>query len=425
MREPMSHFGLLCPPVAGHLNPMGSLGLELQSRGHRATFLTVPDAKASVEAVRLGVRLVGEDEYPLGEIGRITQQLGQLSGRAAHRFTTQQLKRGEQMWFRELPNAVREEKVDALIVDEITRAGGSVADKLGLPFVTVSNAIVMVQDSCVPPWITSWRYGGWWWSRVRNQFGYAVLNRVTKPIIEIVNEYRTRWNLPRFSLLDECNSTLAHISQQPIEFDFQRTATPRCLHYTGLLNHPEGRPAIAIPWEKLTDRPLVYSSMGTLQNWQVEIFHCIAEACSSLDVQLVLSLGGSRLDLPLLPGAPLAVQRAPQLELLKRASLTITHAGLNTTLESLSHGLPLVAIPITNDQPAVGARIQWAGVGVVVPLGRLNAARLRSAILRVLNGASFRNRAREFGAVIRQAGGVSRAADIVEQVLSTGDPVPA
>lgn len=60
--------------------------------------------------------------------------------------------------------------------------------------------------------------------------------------------------------------------------------------------------------------------------------------------------------LPELPGNPIVVNYAPQLELLKIADLTITHAGVNTTLESLSNGVPLVAIPITNDQPGVAAR---------------------------------------------------------------------
>ncbi|MGA7216366.1 MAG: hypothetical protein WBX20_19355, partial [Terrimicrobiaceae bacterium] len=37
-------------------------------------------------------------------------------------------------------------------------------------------------------------------------------------------------------------------------------------------------------------------------------------------------------------GSPIVVPFAPQLELLRRAALTITHAGLNTALESLNQG---------------------------------------------------------------------------------------
>ena len=59
-----------------------------------------------------------------------------------------------------------------------------------------------------------------------------------------------------------------------------------------------------------------------------------------------------------------------QLEILQKATLTITHAGMNTTLECLSNAVPMVAIPIANDQPGVAARIAWTGAGAAIPLKR-------------------------------------------------------
>lgn len=112
----------------------------------------------------------------------------------------------------------------------------------------------------------------------------------------------------------------------------------------------------------------------------------------------------------------------PQLELLSRTTLTITHAGLNTTLESLSNGVPMVAIPIANDQPGVAARIAWTGTGEVVPLKRLSVSRLRSAIEQVFAEDSYQRSALRLKEAINQAGGVERAADIVEQVIATGKP---
>ena len=119
------------------------------------------------------------------------------------------------------------------------------------------------------------------------------------------------------------------------------------------------------------------------------------------------------------------VRSAPQLELLDRAALTITHAGLNTTLESLARGVPLVAIPITNDQPGVAARIAWTGSGLVVPAGLAEPARLRRAVDRVLDEPCFRRDAGLLRDAIACAGGVGRASALVERVLETGEPVPA
>ena len=80
-------------------------------------------------------------------------------------------------------------------------------------------------------------------------------------------------------------------------------------------------------------------------------------------MQLVISLGGG-LDperLGILNGDPLVVRYAPQLEIVERAAAVITHAGLNTTLESLAEGMPLVCISLGNDQPGVAARVDGQG----------------------------------------------------------------
>jgi len=107
----------------------------------------------------------------------------------------------------------------------------------------------------------------------------------------------------------------------------------------------------------------------------------IAEACSGLDLQLVISLGGGQDPALLgdLPGDPVVVGYAPQLELIRRSALTISHGGLNTVLESLAQGVPMVVLPVAYDQPGVGARVEWSGVGRSIPIGGLTVDRLHDA----------------------------------------------
>jgi zeaxanthin glucosyltransferase len=96
--------------------------------------------------------------------------------------------------------------------------------------------------------------------------------------------------------------------------------------------------------------------MGTLLNGRADVFRTIIAAVAKhKDLQLMLSVG-DQIDpkqIGLAPGNAIIVNRAPQLELLKFASLCITHAGLNTVLESLAQGVPQVAIPVAYDQPAL------------------------------------------------------------------------
>jgi zeaxanthin glucosyltransferase len=244
---------------------------------------------------------------------------------------------------------------------------------------------------------------------------------------EVIAEYRKEWKLPLHSHPNDAYSKLAQISQQPAEFEFPRQNLPPHFHFTGPYHNPATRKPVPFPFEQLTGQPLIYASMGTIQNRLLEVFQIIASACERLDAQLVISIGGSATpeSLPPLPGNPIVVGYAPQLELLQKATLTITHAGMNTTLESLTNGVPMVVIPVANDRPGVAARIAWTGVGEVVSLKELSIPKLRSAIEKVLTQKCYKQRAIEMQGAIGRSGGTKRAADIIEQAVLTGKPVLA
>lgn len=423
----MTHFGIICPAATGHLNPMTALGRELQRRGHRVTLIGVLDAQPKTSAAGLDFQAIAETESPPGTMARSFAQLGKLSGLAALRYTVSLFQESTALLLRDAPKAIKEAGVEALLVDQTTSAGGTIAEFLDIPFITICNALVLNQDDGVPPYFTSWSYNPAWWVRLRNRAGYYLYRRIIQPIRSVIDEYRRQWKLPPYSSPNDLYSKLAIISQQPVEFEFPRHDLPPWFHFTGPLHDATGRQKVDFPFEKLNGKPLIYASMGTLQNRSSEIFRCIAQACIGLDTQLVISLGGgsSSESLQNLAGEPLVVEYAPQLELLKKASLTITHAGPNTVLESLSNGVPMVAIPITNDQPGTGARLAWTGAGEVVLLSGLSVSRLRTAIERVLSQDSYKQNAARLQQAIHRSGGVSRAADIVEQAISTGKPVLA
>jgi MGT family glycosyltransferase len=177
---------------------------------------------------------------------------------------------------------------------------------------------------------------------------------------------------------------------------------------------------VDFPWEQLTGEPLIYASMGTLMNGLADIYRTIIAATAQWKgVQLVLSIG-DQLDLEQigpLPSNTILVQRAPQLELLRRASVCITHAGLNTVLESLAQGVPQIAIPVTVDQPGVAARIAEKKTGQFVPLKELNVSRLSLLLDHVLNDPIYRDNARYIQAEIAETDGLSKAADLLERAF--------
>jgi MGT family glycosyltransferase len=215
-----------------------------------------------------------------------------------------------------------------------------------------------------------------------------------------------------------------------VELDFPRHRLSSCCHYIGSL--AAARPdTVDFPWEKLDGRPLIYVSLGTLPGTEnLSAYRKITEACAGIEAQLVLGLGKWRThsgtvadELGQLPGDPILVGFAPQTSLLERASLLIGHAGLNSVLEALIHGVPMVLLPRFADHPGMAARVVHAGAGLRGSYTGFTANQLRPMIQRLLGDNKFRERAETLGRALHATGGVIRAADIVERVLETGRPV--
>lgn len=418
-----AHFGIITPPVPGHLHPFGSLGRELIARGHRVTCFQVADLEEQIRAQEIGFIPIGSSDHPRGSLPQSLKELSGLHGLAALRFTIRAVERTTGMMLRDAPEAVRAAGIQALLVDQMEPAGGAIAEHLGIPFFTICNALPLNRDPLIPPPFTNWRYRTGALAALRNRAGYAASDRMLRGISARVAQYRKRWNLQPLRSPEDSFSKRAQISQLARAFDYPRTRLPREFHYTGPLRRASSTASASqwgpFPWEKLNGKPLVYASLGTLQGRREPVFRCFAEACRELDVQLVITHGGSLepAQAAALPGNPVAVPYAPQLDLLKQAHLTLTHAGLNTVLDSLTHSVPMIAIPITYEQPAIARRVEWSGAGKMLALEKLDPLRLRGMIMEVLRDPHYRTAAQRIAGGIRQAGGVSKAAGIIEEAM--------
>ncbi len=412
----MTHFGILSRPDIGHLNPMLALASELKKRHHKITFIQIPDNQKQIVSSGFQCKLIGKSKFPLGWLERINSQRGQLTKIEAIRYAVNSYVLPlAKVNLTETPKIIKENRIDVLLIDQLVSEGGTIAEYLTIPFMNVSCMLPLNVEPSVPPPFFPRAYDLSWWAYLRNQCGHFGTRILAKPLKKLINSHRSAWKLPTYSNLNAPYSKLAQLCQQPIDFEFPRRHLPSYFYFSGPLVDPESRESTPFPYERLTEQPMVYASMRTLLNRQLRIFQTIAEACASLDVQLVIALGRTvNLEsMPKFAGMPIVVGYAPHLEL----SLTITHAGLNTTLESLNNGVPIVAIPIGNDQPGVGSRIDWTGVGKVISQEQLTTAKLRTVIQEVLYNEFYHDNARRLQAAIQRDNGVKKAADIIEKVI--------
>ena len=152
-----------------------------------------------------------------------------------------------EMICRDAPRAIRDAGVDVLLVDQAGACRKNVAEHLGIPFVTLCNALALNREPDVPPPFSPWNYRESGWARMRNQVGYAVSDVILAPVSRVLADYRRRWKLPAHKGSEDSYSQLAQISQQPPEFDFPRRLLPSCFHYVGPLRSPETRHKVDFP----------------------------------------------------------------------------------------------------------------------------------------------------------------------------------
>lgn len=402
---------------------MLALASALGDRGHRVTFLHQSDAAALFEGAPVDFVPLGAGTHPPGHLARVRDHLGKASGPLGIFRVIRDVAAATAMLVDELPRACERLAVDVIVADQTEAAGGLVARHLRLPFVSVANALPLNREPGIPPPFTGWRYDASEWGRERNKGGYRVSDFLMHPHARVIAAAAAHWQLGPLLTMEDCASPFAQISQTVGPFDLPRSDPPPTFHHVGPLR-ANRRPLGGFRMPPRDGRPLVYASLGTLQGDRLALFRTIAAAAKRLNAQLILTHAGmlSPTEAASLAGAQV-FDFVPQSEVLAHADLAVLHGGLNTVMDALAAGVPIVCIPIAFEQAAIAARIVHAGAGLRVRRRFLSASHLGETMRRVLTERRFREAAGRLSAAIAAAGGVERAADIVEAVLRTREPV--
>ena len=415
-------IGFVSLPFTGHLNSMTALARKMRNRGHEVVFIGIPDNEPTIRAADLTFIPYCENEFPVGSLDQYLAPISKLHGLAAVQYTNLHLTPGlAKAAFEHLPGLIKEIGVEALVIDTLHRFLELIPMSLNIPCVHIWNTLHIDGTGTTPACIYDWPNEDTPEARTRNLEGLKKLGGIASPTLALAKAFAEEvglqidWTNPATAV-----PRLAVITQTPKEFDFQGIPWPPEFHYAGPFHESEGRAFIPFPWEKLNGKPLIYASLGTLVNGLDHVYKIILEAVGKLpEAQVVLSIG-TNIDpdrLEPIPRDTIIVRKAPQIELLKRAALCITHAGLNTTLESLAQGVPMVAIPIAFDQPGISARIAHHGAGEFVGLDNLSADNLLELVRKVLTNRSYAERAHYFKELIAKMRGLDIAADVIEQAL--------
>ncbi len=139
-------------------------------------------------------------------------------------------------------------------------------------------------------------------------------------------------------------------------------------------------------WLGAGTAPVVYVSLGSFLSVRGDVLATVAEALRGLDVRVALASGSTpEADLGPLPPSWLVRRVLPQVTLLQRSAVTVTHGGNNSVTEALTAGASLVVLPFSTDQFAAAAAIEDSGYGEVLDPNATSPAEVRAAVERLLD----------------------------------------
>lgn len=209
----------------------------------------------------------------------------------------------------------------------------------------------------------------------------------------------------------------------PREFEFNHNPTNRALFYIeASIDLRCDEPTFK--WEQVNESlPIIFCNLGSqahLYQESKEIFQTIIEAIAARpDWQMILSVGRHfSAEFPAVPTNVLVVNWVPQLEILKRASIMITHGGLGTVKECILFGVPMIVFPMSRNQPMSGARVVYHGLGVRGDMRHVTVESVHALMEKIEHNPSYKQRVREMGEKFRKAEEAGRGVKIIEKILS-------
>jgi len=395
-------------PAHGHVNPMLPLARELVSRGDEVLFYVTPEFEAVVRATGASVRFldkalsIREDlSGPGGSPPGFQQILPELFGLMS-------------LGLREAPRMAeqaRAEKADGVVYDPMALWGRAIAHLLGLP-----AAIFQTSFAMSSPWIQR---------EMKKTFNGRPPLAALRPLLQM------QWNslmlelrhgVPRlgmkgmFALAEGLNIIPVPRSYQPDAelFDARHL-------FVGPSVAPRGDHG-DFPLEQLDGKPVLFISLGTSpMNQQPDFYKACFEAFRDTRWQVVMACG-KHLEPARLGPTPsnfIVRKRVPQVEILFKARVFLTHGGMNSTMEGLWHGVPLAVFPQFGDQPINAARVTAMGLGATLTRqDALTPQVLRETVERLDTDPGYRTRMAGFQKELQEAGGQRRAADALQAYVA-------
>ncbi|RFA23417.1 nucleotide disphospho-sugar-binding domain-containing protein [Subtercola boreus] len=424
---------VISPDYASHLLPLATIATAWQEHGHEVVVATGPATAAIVQGFgfsRVNLQLgrgsnpgvIRAEDQPTGEDDALRGFFDATRRGMIETLRFQAEARSRDLLFdpvekaREVLDVVERTKPDQIIVDHLAFGARLGLDAAGLRY----GDVVLGHPSALPVGEEVYGHPPFWPTvftpSAAELSGLRALNE------RIRDEFTAEWN----AALATLNPALP-----PSRDAFAEHGDLLLFNYPEAL-HPPERSAALSPhvflgasvrsepvddeveaWIARSDRPIVYVSFGSFLSVRSDVLLRVSDALKQLDVRVALATGSS--DPQEFAGVPtdwLVRAFLPQVTLLARASLIVSHGGNNSVTEAAEAGVPLLVLPFSTDQFAGAAGVVDAGVGLALAPNTASVSELREASIRLLTGPAQQT-AKDLGAALRASPGRGLAYELL------------
>lgn len=393
-------------PAFGHVNPSLPVVEELVRRGEQVIYYDDEEFRRIVEGTGATFR-----PYPAGALRSADIAAATQSGDLTR--VVSRIMQATEILLPFLQEELTRERPDVIALDSNALWGHMAARLLDIPTISLMTTFMidMAQVKMAP--------------RETMHMVLPLLGGVPKVVSRrsrLIRRYGKPAFPPRPAFPARGDLNLAFV---PREMQPEHTLVDASFRFVGPTINPDARgdrsrdaQIAALP------EPLVHISLGTLHRGSADFFRQCFLAFADLPAYFVVATG-EQTDMEALgPVPPNFTVRAfvPQLDVLERAEAFVTHGGMNSVLEGLYYGVPLLLIPQQPEQLAIALGVAASGAGLVLREHmagkRIPAEELRRTLQSILTEPRFREAAAEAQESLRASGGYRQAADEIQAFIA-------
>ena len=396
-------------PYLGHINPTLGIVQRLISKKVNVLYYSMPKYKDLI--MRTGATFCLYDvpftnlQLHLGENNKSNHKsLESIIGLYSRRFEQQNaLKKYAYKEIKQKkPNIIVYDYCDGFWAKQAAEELDIVTIASIPTFATCNKMLDVAADECLSQYFMM--------KPEDSEFPISDAKQIERIIAAVIKK---KYNLFEFRPLEYGNSkvlNLVHTSKtlQPFGHVFNNS-----FHFVGLNTHI--RKEIEFDYKRLDNRPLIYIACGSVISLTKELRKIFYNAFNNMCLQVIMVIGHDDINenIEEIPNNFIVVEEAPQLELLKKAKLFITHGGMNSVNEAVYFGVPMIVIPLNGDEFAVANQVQKLGLGKTLNAHEISTQNLQLAVKQIYNNKEYIETINKMQIKMKQCSNISKAVTLI------------